>query len=172
MKPASNLARGRGSTHNLFVGKQCISSVNWCQQLLPRIRCGNLLGIAEVHMRRMHTCAGAIGVCGVPSTHPCHLVSTVLHVPGVHILEAHIPGAQMLGHTCLGARMVHSLSIIRFPLANYRVTNQLDLSSAYYFTRELHAPYNNNAQKRGGRDDAPKLILLLHTGHTHFCGHT
>jgi hypothetical protein len=32
-----------------------------------------------------------------PSTHPCHLVSTLLHVPGAHILEAHMPG-----RTCRG----------------------------------------------------------------------
>jgi hypothetical protein len=35
------------------------------------------------------------------STHPCHLLSKLLH-EGAHILEAHIPGAQMPGRTCHG----------------------------------------------------------------------
>jgi hypothetical protein len=51
-------------------------------------------------MQRTHARAGAIGVCDVPSTHPCHLLSTLTcggaHTGGAHA-RAHIPGAQIPG---------------------------------------------------------------------------
>jgi hypothetical protein len=101
-----------GTTRNLFVGKRCISSVNWWQQLLPRVRCGNLLALQR------RTCGGRTRVPAQSvsatfhlSTHPCHLVSTLL-LEGAHILEAHMPGrtyrgrnagAHMPGRSCRGA---------------------------------------------------------------------
>jgi hypothetical protein len=36
------------------------------------------------------------------STHPCHLLSTLLH-EGAHIFEAHMPGRTYRGRKCRGA---------------------------------------------------------------------
>jgi hypothetical protein len=77
----------------------------FCQLVATVIATGKvwkLVGIAEAHMRRTHARAGAIGVCDVPSTHPCHLVSTLLHA-GAHILEAHMPERTYRGRKCRGA---------------------------------------------------------------------
>jgi hypothetical protein len=79
----------------------------FCQLVATVIGTGKvwkLVGTVEAHMRRTHARAGAISVCDVPSTHPCHLVSTLLHA-GAHILEAHIPGAHMPGRSSRSARL-------------------------------------------------------------------
>jgi hypothetical protein len=79
-----------------------LNSVNWWQQLLPGVRCGNLLA-----MRRTHARAGAISVCDVPSIHSPMPpdVNTFTwggaHIGGAHA-GAHIPGAQLPGRTCRG----------------------------------------------------------------------
>jgi hypothetical protein len=83
-----------GTTRNLFVGKRYISSVNWRQQLLPRVRCGNLLALQRrTCEERTRVPAQSVSVTFHPFTHPCHLVSTLL-LEGAHILEAHMPGAR------------------------------------------------------------------------------
>jgi hypothetical protein len=58
-----------GTTRNLFVGKRCISSVNRWQQLLSRVRCGNLLALQR------RTCGGRTRV-------PAQSVSATFHPSG------------------------------------------------------------------------------------------
>jgi hypothetical protein len=92
-----------GTTRNLFVGKRCISSVNWWQQLLPRVRCGNLLALQRRTCgERTRVPAQSVSATFHLSTHPCHLVSTLL-LEGAHILEAHMPGRTYRGRNCRGA---------------------------------------------------------------------
>jgi hypothetical protein len=61
-----------------------------------------LVGITEAHVRRTHARAGAVGGCKFHlSTHPCHLLSTLLH-EGAHIsrplwlLDNTLPNARSL----------------------------------------------------------------------------
>jgi hypothetical protein len=92
-----------GTTRNLFVGKRCISSVNWWQQLLAPVRCGNLLALQRRTCgERTRVPAQSVSATFHPSTHPCHLVSTLL-LEGAHILEAHMPGRTYRGRNCRGA---------------------------------------------------------------------
>jgi hypothetical protein len=75
-------------------------AVHFFCQLVATGKVWKLVGIAEAYMRRTHARAGAVGGSEFHlSTHPCHLLSTLLH-EGAHILEAHMPG-----RTCLGAHM-------------------------------------------------------------------
>jgi hypothetical protein len=102
----------RGTTRNLFVGKRCISSVNWRQQLLPRVRCGNLLAFQRRTCgERTRVQAQSVSATFHLSSHPCHLVPTLLlegrtywrrTCRGAHTGGA-TAGAHMPGRSCRGA---------------------------------------------------------------------
>jgi hypothetical protein len=82
-----------GTTRNLFVGKRCISSVNWWQQLLPRVRCGNLLAL----QRR---------TCGERTRVPAQSVSATFHLSTYHATCCqyfYMRGRMYWRRTCRGA---------------------------------------------------------------------
>jgi hypothetical protein len=89
-----------GTTHNLFVGKRCISSVNWWQQLLSRVWCGNLLALQRRTCRgRTRVPAQSVSATFHPLTHATccqHFTCGGARTGGAHA-GAHIPGAQMPG---------------------------------------------------------------------------
>jgi hypothetical protein len=80
-----------GTTHNLFVGKRCISSVNWWQQLLSRVRCGNLLALQR------RTCGGRTRVPAQSVSATFHTLTHATCCQHLHA-EAHMPG-----RTCQGS---------------------------------------------------------------------